>query len=77
MYATESIEEQIQMTLTRAWTKRTFTGFREVVCLKLVLKMSGICIEKKDRVFQVEAVKHKNIIGATERVWLVRKFSGI
>lgn len=64
------------MTWMKAQTKRTFTGFREVVCLKLVLKMSGICIEKKERVFQADAAQHRNILGATKRVLLARKFSG-
>lgn len=44
--------------------------------MKLVLKMSGICIEKKERVFQADAAQHRNILGATKRVLLARKFSG-
>lgn len=33
---------------------RTFRDFREVVCLQLVLEISGIWTKEKERVFQVE-----------------------
>lgn len=41
---------------------QTSRGFREGVCLKMVLKISGIWTkEKKERVFQVEEAQHRGM----------------
>lgn len=65
----ENTEEQKYKTLKRMQVNRPFREFREVVCLKLVLEISGIWTKEKERVFQVEVAQYKGMGVGRKHYW--------